>query len=125
MPDAPGTYGGETNQPYIVTNTYSPQVLGNQPFYQKLLGNAPSSEFGAFGARISNPALGIDNAPFNISLQRYNLLRPSEQQQLKGLYEHGLGIPFDDVLAAARAAAPVGRNRSSYGQMVQPNNYGR
>lgn len=125
VPDAAGSYGTVNTQPYNVINKYDPQTLGSQPFVQKILGNMPGRQFGNFGASLDNPSLGIQGMPFNISMQRYNLLAPSEQQQLKSLYEQGLGTSFDDVLAAAQASAPVGRNRSSYGQAIQPAAYGR
>jgi len=104
-----GTYGADLSSPTFTFNTYKPQDLGNQPFYKKLTGATPSREFGSFGATIDNPQLGIYGAPFNISLQRYNQLAPSEQAQTQSLYSQGLGVNWDDILNAARRGAPNGR----------------
>ena len=119
-----GTYGTANQGNTITTNTYSPFDLGNQPFFRKLTGSMPTRAFGQFGATLSNPAQGLNNVPFNISLQRYNQLFPSEQAQAGSLYEQGLGVNMDDVLAAARRSAPEGRGRVSLGSSISPSIYG-
>lgn len=123
-PDPSGSYGTAASSPYQVLNTYNPATLGSQPFIQKILGNSPSSQYGNFGANLSNPKLGVNNMPFNLSLQRYNLLRPSEQQQLQSLYEQGLSTDWNDINSAMQASAPVGHNRQTYAQAIQPARYG-
>ena len=112
-----GIFGG----PYAAADqfpTYSPEALGNQPFIGKLFGQQPPATFGAFGASLSNPALGLNDVPSKFSLQNYMRLRPSEQEQTQSLYEQGLGMHFPDLFAAARAGAPAGRS-------LGPTFYGR
>jgi hypothetical protein len=102
---ADGSYGMPQTPSY---RSYAPAVIGNQPFYQKLVGASPSAEFAAFGAPLSNAALGIREAPANINLQNYAVLNPTEQQQVQSLYNQGLGVDFADIYARAKAAyAPM------------------
>lgn len=103
-----GTYGTALNSNLLTYNSYSPQVLGSQPFYQQLTGQMPSSPFNAFGATVSNPALGIQNAPTNINLRTYNYLDPSQQAGFQSLYGQGLVINPADIVAQAQNAAPTG-----------------
>lgn len=124
VPDAPGIYGGERSQDWTVTNTYSPQQLGSQPFIQKIQGLMGDRPYGAFGATINNAQLGIQDFNPLISLQRYNMLQPSEQEQLKSLINQGLGLSFDDILAAAQRSAPLPSNRG-LGRAIQPSQYGK
>ncbi len=124
VPDAPGTYGGERSQDWTVTNTYSPQQLGSQPFIQKIQGLMGDRPYGGFGATINNAKLGIQDFNPLISLQRYNMLQPSEQEQLKSLINQGLGLSFDDILAGAQRSAPLPQNRG-LGRAIQPSTYGR
>ncbi len=124
-PDAPGTYGGEAYQDWIKTNVYDPSILGSQPFIQQMNGTMDPREFGGFGAKISNPALGIENFNPLFSLQRYNQLLPSAQKQYQSLINQGLGLSFDDLRRMAELSAPVGHNRSGYGLGIQSNAYGR
>ncbi len=87
---------------------YAPGVLANQPFYQKLIGNMPADEWTGFGAKLSNPALGIQDAPGAFSMQRYAAMDPGERDQLQSLYSQGLGVDFRDMLERARRSAPTG-----------------
>ena len=100
-----GTYGMPDTPSYT---TYSPEQLGNQPFIKKLRGDMPTSQFGGFGAKLSNPSLGIDDMPSNINLQRYMSLLPSERDQTSSLYGQGLAVDFRDLLEQARRASPFG-----------------
>jgi len=120
-----GTYGTELNDQTIKVNQYSPEVLGNLPAYQKLIGRQPARPFGAFGATVSNPKLGIYDAPTQISLQRWNMLRPSEQSLMGSFYEQGLGMDLEDMLQGAASAAPEGRARVGYAAGMGPASYGR
>lgn len=120
-----GTYGSELNNPTIKVNQYSPEVLGNLPAYQKLIGRQAARPFGGFGATISNPKLGIYDAPSQISLQRWNMLRPSEQKLMGSFYEQGLGMDLSDMLQGAASAAPEGRARVGYAAGMGPASYGR
>ena len=100
------TYGIDpTTQTYT---QYSPADTANQPFYQKLIGQMPTQKFGGFGATLSNPSLGITNAPWAINMQNYLGLSPSEQDQTQSLYQQGLGTDFRDQLNQAKLAAPMG-----------------
>lgn len=103
-----GTYGTALNYPTMTFNQYSPSVLGSQPFYQQLTGASQSRPFGAFGANISNPQLGIYNAPMGINYRTYQYLNPSQQQGFQSLYGQGLGINPADVIQQAQNAAPQG-----------------
>lgn len=119
-----GTYGTDLNNNSVTVSQYSPSDLGNQPFYQKLIGNQPNRGFGAFGADLSNPQLGLNNVNPNISLQRYNALLPSEQQQTNDLFGTGLAVDPNDILQMAKNAAPTTRNYQTYGTAIQSNQYG-
>ena len=120
-----GTYGTDLSSNTIKVNQYSPEVLGNLPAYQKLIGKQPARPFGGFGATISNPKLGIYDAPSQISLQRWNMLRPSEQKLMGSFYEQGLGMDLEDMLQGAASAAPEGRARVGYAAGMGPASYGR
>ena len=119
-----GTYGTDLNNLTTTLNQYSPTDLGNQPFYQKLIGQQANRPFGGFGATLSNPALGLNNVPSNISMQNYNQLLPSEQKATGELYGTGLGVDPADVLAQAKASAPATRNFQTYATAIQSQNYG-
>lgn len=105
---ANGSYGTALNNPTMTFNQYSPSVLGSQPFYQQLTGQSQSRPFGAFGANVSNPQLGIYNAPTGINLRTYNYLLPSQQAGFQSLYGQGLSINPDDIVKEAQNAAPTG-----------------
>ena len=104
-----GTYGTALNDNTITEQQYSPADLGNQPFIRKLFGQQPSRQFGQFGATLSNPKIGIQNAPFGFNMQNYNALQASEKDMTRSLYEQGLATDFRDVLGSSRRAAPTGQ----------------
>lgn len=104
-PGSPNYGIDPTTQTYT---QYSPADTGNQPFYRKLTGQIPNAQFQGFGATLSNPSLGITNAPWAINMQNYLRLNPSEQDQTQSLYQQGLGTDFRDQLAQGRASAPFG-----------------
>lgn len=111
-----GTYNfGDPNT--YTYNTYSPADMGNQPWIKQLMQGGQQQEFGGFGASLSNPAFGVQNAPWGINLQQYLKADPSSQDMTKGLYEDALGVDFRDVLNQANAAAPFGRtpHAATYG----------
>lgn len=103
-----GTYGTALNYPTMTFNQYSPSVLGSQPFYQQLTGQQQSRPFGGFGADVSNPQLGIYNAPTGINLRTYNYLLPTQQAGFQSLYGQGLTMNPDDIVKEAQNAAPTG-----------------
>lgn len=103
-----GSYGTALNYPTMTFNQYSPSTLGSQPFYEQLTGQMGSRPFGAFGASISNPQLGINNAPTGINYRTYNYLLPSQQSAFQSLYGQGLGINPADIVQEAQNAAPTG-----------------
>ena len=105
-----GTYGTALSDNMVTYNTYSPEVLGSMPFYKKLTGQSENRPFGGFGATVSNPSLGIYDAPTGINLQNYNQLLGSEQQAFGSLYGQGLALDPDDILEMARRAAPTTKN---------------
>lgn len=104
-----GTYGSENTDPTITHETYAPGDLGNQPFIKKLFGGRGGSKFRGFGATLSNPSIGVNDAPWAINLQALSSLDPSERDATQELFDTGLAVDFRDVLEQARRAAPFGR----------------
>lgn len=106
-----GTYGAGLEDPTITVNHYDPSAYAGLPAYQKLTGQRPASSFTGFGASLSNPSLGIYNAPSIINLQRYNQLHPSEQKEIGDVYGTGLQYDINDLLDNAQRAAPIGQRQ--------------
>ena len=71
----------------------------------------------AFGAKLSNPQIGIQDAPTNINLQGWRDSDSSQQQATQDLYEQGLAVDFGDIFKRAENAAPrgVSTGRKRYG----------
>lgn len=104
---ASDAYGGAATLPVQTIRRYSPEELGRQPFMQKLYGpqtRAPA--FQGFGAPLSNPSIGVYNAPSLLNLQRYNRLAPTEQDLTESLYAQGLSFDPRDLFARSMAAMP-------------------
>lgn len=106
---AGGTYGTGNTDPTITHNTYAPADLGNQPFINKLRSGRSGAKFRGFGATLSNPSIGVEDAPWAINLQALNGMDLSERDATQELYDTGLEVDFRDVLEQARRAAPWGR----------------
>lgn len=89
---------------------YSPEVLGNLPLMDTLRrGQVKGGRvFGGFGAQVSNPNLGVFNAPTNLNLQGIRDLGTAGSQMLGSVYEQGLKLDFGDLLERATRAAPFG-----------------
>jgi hypothetical protein len=102
-----GVYDAGIGTGTIQVNRYSPQQLGNQPFIQKLTGQAGSRPYGAFGASLNNPRIGVSNMPWALNYKTLSELNPSEFDQAQGLYG-AYGVDFRDVYEQARRAAPTG-----------------
>ena len=96
--------------PLNTYTTYDPGVMGNMPFYQKLTGRTPSSQFQGFGASVGNDSLGVHGAPTLLNLKNYLSLNPSEQDATASLYGQGLGLDWRDILEQSRRAAPIGQS---------------
>lgn len=106
-PNAPGTYGSDLNDQVYRFYDYGKEI-GNQPFLQKLWGNQPGRPYGGFGAALSNPKLGIYNAPTALNLKNYMDLSGTEKTGTRNIYEQGLATNFDDFLEQSMRAAPLG-----------------
>lgn len=113
-----GVYDAGIGTGQIDINRYNPATLGSQPFIQKLTGQRQSRPYGSFGAQISNPRLGISNAPWALNAKTLAELYPSEYDQATDLYNTGFGVDFRDVVAQSQRAAPYGAamNAASYGR---------
>lgn len=91
--------------------TYGSDAIAGQPWIQKLLGGGPL--FGGNQLDTTLPGSDVDLG-FGFNLANFADLMPSEQQQARGTFETprnmgGLGLNFEDVLAASMRQAPVGR----------------
>lgn len=104
-----GTYGGANTTPTIELSQYGSQALGNQGFIRKLFSGNAGPQFQRFGAKLSNPSIGIENAPSLLNLQTLRDLYPSQKDATSELYESGLDTDFRDVIERSRRAAPFGR----------------
>lgn len=105
-----GWYGGGADPNLLRFLQYSPDTLGSMPVMDTLkTGQKRGGRiFGGFGAKLSNPALGIQDAPTNLNLQGLRDMDVSERDMTAGLYEQGLHVDFRDLLERARRAAPIG-----------------
>lgn len=113
--DQNGDYGMPQNDLHI---KYDPATIGNQPFIQNLKrGQRATGLTSAFGAKLSNPQIGIQDAPTNINLQGWRDSDSSQQQATQDLYEQGLAVDFGDIFKRAENAAPrgVSTGRKRYG----------
>lgn len=89
-------------------NRYRPEDYRNLPVVRKLTGEMSSAPFRGFGATLQNRNLGINGFPDMLNVRTLMDLAPSEQAMASDLYNRGLGVSFDDVVARSRAAAPGG-----------------
>lgn len=112
-----GTYGTGNTDPTLTYSTYSPKAMGSQPYINKLFGGGRSSQFKGFGAELTNPSIGIKDAPSLLNMQAYNGLLDSEKDAAEELYGTGLETDWRDILGMARRSAPWGRQfgNASYG----------
>lgn len=94
--------------PFYIFNRYAPFDLGNQPFIQKIFGRKPSVPWMGHYGDLSNPSLGVTNAPSLLNLQTYRDLLPSEKDATANLYDAGLAVDSRDILERSRRAAPFG-----------------
>lgn len=106
-PNAPGEYGSDLNDPVYRVNTYSPATMGSQPYINKLLGRTPGRLYGGFGAKISDPQLGIQDFNPMFNLRNYNEMGDSEQKSTQELFNRGLSLNWQDFLGQAERAAPI------------------
>lgn len=104
-----GTYGTGNTDPTMTFDTYKPEDLGNQPFISTLFGGKRKPAFRGFGAELSNPSIGVKDAPWQLNLQAFAGLDPSERDAADELYSTGLEVDFRDALEQARRAAPYGK----------------
>lgn len=92
--------------PYI---KYDPKTLGSQPFYKKLTGERPSTEFSGWGpTKLTNEKLGIEDAPTLLNLQSWRDMDVTDREMTEGLYQQGLGVDFRDILERSARGAPIG-----------------
>lgn len=94
--------------PFYIFNRYAPVDLGSQPFIQKLFGRSASKEWTGHYGQLTNPSIGITNAPSLLNLQTYRDLAPSEKDATSNLYDAGLAVDSRDILERSRRAAPFG-----------------
>lgn len=106
-PNAAGSYGADLNDQVYRFFDYGAEI-GNQPFLTKLWGQTPNRPYGGFGASLSNPKLGISNAPTALNLRNYMDLSSTERTGVRNIYEQGLATNFDDFLEQSQRAAPRG-----------------
>ncbi|MGE3705130.1 MAG: hypothetical protein AB7I13_07640 [Vicinamibacterales bacterium] len=110
MAESGGVYnaGEQIGTSQYTFNRYRPEDYRNLPFIRKLTGEMDSAPFRGFGATLQNRNLGIDGFPDMLNVRTLMELAPSEQAMASDLYNRGLGVSFDDVVARSRAAAPGG-----------------
>ncbi len=114
--DAGGTVATTTGDATQNGNlTYQPQDYANSPTIQKINGTAPAGgAFGATGLNYTLPGTSTALPQGNrLNFSTYSSLAPSEQQFLQGLVTTpsamgGLGLDWNDYLAASKQAAPTG-----------------
>lgn len=106
----PGFYGvDDPNKMQFLQ--YDPSVIGSMPVMDTLRrGQVRGGKtFGGFGGNtLSNPGLGITDAPTQVNLQGIRDLDPSARDMTQSIYEQGLKVDFRDLLERARRAAPIG-----------------
>lgn len=113
--DENGDYGMPQNDLHI---KYDPATIGNQPFIQNLRrGQRSTGLTSAFGAKLSNNRLGVQDVPTNINLQGWRDSDSSQQKATQDFYEQGLAVDFGDIFKRAENAAPrgVSTGRKRYG----------
>ena len=103
-PQAGQSYGMPGGLQYTV---YSPEVLANMPYLQKLFGGGAVPEFQGFGANLSVPSMGIASLPDQFSLQRYSAMMPTEQDMVRSLYTQGAAMDWNDLMGRIRRATPL------------------
>lgn len=103
-PQAGQSYGMPGGLQYTV---YSPEVLANMPYLQKLFGGGAVPEFQGFGANLSVPSQGIASLPDQFSLQRYSAMLPTEQAMVRSLYTQGAAMDWNDLVGRIRRATPL------------------
>lgn len=99
--------------------TFSPEQVAQTPAIQQTIGNRPGRAFGGTGIDMSIPGTQTQ-LPFQLNLQRFAMLNPSERDLIAGLYDTprelgGLGVDWRDVAEQTRRAAPTGSGFSLVG----------
>lgn len=103
-----GTYGTGNTDPTMTFNQYGSGALGNQSFIRRLFGSGGPS-FKGLGAELTNPQIGVTDAPALLNLQNYRDLDVTGKEATEELYNTGLEVDFRDLLERSRRAAPWGK----------------
>lgn len=110
-----GTYGGANTTPTIEVTDYGKEALGGQGFISRLFSGRRAPAFRGMGSQLSNPKIGINNAPSLLNLQAYKGLTASQRDATGELYEAGLDVDMRDILERSQRAAPWGKSFATAG----------